>query len=116
MTTTTTLDRGGNLSYSVQIDGWYSYINGGEYTSEQQDKLAEALMSEQEKEFDSMLPDGCFWSPRASEITGPVGTDLDAALSEHAGRGGSAVDDALEAAGQKVIARFGAIEREAIGT
>lgn len=43
------LARGGeSLSYAGQIDGWYAYINNGEYTGEQQDKLTDALMAAQE--------------------------------------------------------------------
>ena len=111
MTATTTLARnGGSLSYPVQVDGWYSYINDGPYTEEQQDKLADALMAAQEREFDAMLPPGCFWHPHTSEVTGPADADLDSALA-----GFADIDAAMEAACERVTARFDEIEREALG-
>src|SRR5260370_8864148 len=111
-----TLARNGeSLSFHVQIEGWYAYINGGDYAQEQQEALASALMAAQESEFDALLPDGCYWSPRVSEVTGPVGTDLEAALaSASTGRHESAVDDAMELARHRAVARFAAINREAL--
>ncbi len=115
MTSTTLARNGGSLSFDVQIEGWYAYINGGDYTQDQQEALASALMAAQKGEFDALLPGGCYWSPRASEVTGPVGTDLEAALaSASTGRHESAVDDAMELACERVVARFDAIEREAL--
>lgn len=105
MTTTTVLARNFKLGRDYQIDGWYGFINNGEYTDDQQAALVEALMDAQESAFDEMLPDGCHWLPYVSEIQGPVGTsleDLD-------------LDDLLEQAGNAASARFDEIEAEAIG-
>lgn len=115
MTSTTLARNGESLSLQIQIDGWYAYINAGDYTEEQHEKLASALMAAQEREFDALLPDDCHWSPHTSEVTGPVGTDLEAALAPAAtGRHESAVDDAMELACERVVARFDAIEREGL--
>jgi hypothetical protein len=91
-------------------------IDGGDYTSDQADTLAEALMAAQEKEFDALLPPGCFWSPCVSEVTGPAGVGLEAALGPLAsGQGESAVDDVMELARERAIAQFAEIERETLG-
>jgi hypothetical protein len=107
---------GASLDYSVQASGWYAYIHDGGYTEEQRDRLAGALMAAQEKEFDALLPDGCYWSPHVPEITGPAGRDLEAALAPlAAGRHDSAIDDVMELACERVTARFAEIERTALG-
>lgn len=107
MTTSTVLARGGEeLSYAEQIAGWYAYINNGEYTDEQQDKLADALMAAQVDAFNAMLPGDCFWHPHTSEITGPAAADLSSLGS---------VDDAMREACAQVTAQFDAIESKALG-
>lgn len=104
MTTTAVLWRGSELSYAENVDGWYAYINGGDYLGDQQGKLTGAPMAAQEDEFDDLLPDNCFWHPHTSEITGPVDAVLDIDLNE-----------AMREACQVVIDRFEEIEREALG-
>jgi len=99
---TTTLARGYRLSYAYQADGWYSYINNGEYTSDQQDALVSALMDAQREEVDNRLPDGCTWLPLLSEIIGPVDTTIDS------------VDQIMDDATAAVIDRFAEIERSVL--
>jgi hypothetical protein len=102
--TTTTLARGSDLSYQQQAETWLNYINNGEYSGDQEDKLTTALTAAQETEFNALLPAGCHWHPHTGEIIGPVGTEL-----------GIDIADAMETAFQKVMDRFDAIEREALG-
>lgn len=104
MTTTTVLARNYKLGRDYQIDGWYGYINGGDYPDDQQAALVEALMDAQESEFDKLLPDGCFWFPRLSEIHGPISATLE----------GLDLDELLEQASNAVAARFEQIEAEAL--
>lgn len=105
MTTTTTLARNYKLGRDYQADGWYGYINNGEYTSEQQDALVEALMDAMETEVNNLLPDGCYWVPATSEITGPITATLD----------GIDLDELLETASQKVADQFEQIEADTLG-
>lgn len=104
VTATTVLWRGSDLSYSEHAHGWYAYIDGGDYPHDEQEKLVDALMSAQEKEFDDRLPDYCSWHPHVSEIIGPVDTDFDIDI-----------DETMREACEAVIDRFEEIEREAIG-
>ena len=106
MTTTTVLARTYKLSIAYQGDGWYSYINNGEYTSEQQDALVEALMGAQVEELNNRLPQGCYWLPRLGEIHGPITATLD----------GINLDEALAAAADAVAARFQEIEARVLGS
>ena len=105
MTTTTTLARNYKLGRDYQADGWYGYINNGEYTSEQQSTLVEALMDAMETEVNNLLPDGCSWCPATSEITGPVTATLD----------GIDLDELLETASRKVASQFEQIEADTLG-
>jgi hypothetical protein len=115
MATTTTLARTGVLSYDVQINGWCAYVNHGGYTSEQQVALVGALMDAQRGEFNSLLPEGCVWYPETGEVIGPVDADLSAALDAVRPRQREdALDDAMEMACERVIARFDEIERKAL--
>lgn len=106
MTTTTVLARSYQLSYAYHADGWYSYINNGEYTSEQQDALVEALMGAQVEELNRHLPKGCYWLPRLGEIHGPATATLDDIDLELA----------LMAAADAVAARFEDIEAKVLGS
>jgi len=103
--TTTVLARNYKLGRAYQADGWYGYINGGDYTSEQQDVLAEALMDAMEREVDNLLPDNCYWYPALSEIHGPIDASLE----------GVDLDDLLEEAAGAVAERFGEIAAEVLG-
>jgi hypothetical protein len=107
---------GGSLSYDEQITGWSAYIDAGDYSDDQRTTLVAALMNAQREEFNALLPEGCVWFPRTSEVIGPVDTDLAAALADlQAGQGDDTLDDAMEMACERVIARFDLIEREALG-
>lgn len=107
MTTTIVLARNGTtLSRDYNINGWFSYINNGEYTPDQQDLLVRALMDEQESEFDSLLPADVYWYPRLSEIHGPV----DATLA------GLDLDELMKQASKAVSDRFEEIEDDVLGT
>jgi hypothetical protein len=105
MTTTTLARDGFTLNRQYQSDGWAGYVNDGGYDDAQQAKLVPALMAAQEKEFDALLPDGCHWFPRLSEVQGPVGTSLD----------GYDLDVLMEQASKAVADRFSEIEREVLG-
>jgi hypothetical protein len=102
--TTTTLAKNYKLGRDYQIDGWYGYINGGDYTDNQQAALVEALMDAQESEFDTLLPDNCFWYPHLSEIHGPIDATLD----------GMDLDELMEQAANAVQERYDAIEAKAL--
>jgi hypothetical protein len=117
MTTMTTLARNGvSLSYDVQAKGWYAYIDQGGYNGEQQAALVDGLMAAQREETDSLLPDGCTWVPRIGEVIGPAGVDLEAALAPiSTGHHDDGLGDMMELACERVIARFDAIERKALG-
>jgi len=104
MTTTTVLAKNYKLGRDYQIDGWYGYINGGDYPDDQQGALVDALMNAQESEFDKLLPDDCSWFPRLSEIHGPITATLE----------GLDLDQLLEQASNTVAERFDAIEAEAL--
>lgn len=104
MTTTTVLAKNYKLGRDYQIDGWYGYINGGDYTDEQQSALVEALMDAQEREFDALLPENCFWFPYVSEIHGPT----DATLA------GLDLDELMEQAANTVQGRYDQIEAKAL--
>lgn len=106
MTTTTVLAKNYKLGRDYQIDGWYGYVNGGDYSDSQQGTLVDALMDAQESEFDNLLPDDCFWYPRLSEIHGPVSARLE----------GEDLDDLMEQASNAVAARFEQIEAEALAS
>jgi hypothetical protein len=105
MTTTTLARNGITLGLQYQVDGWYGYVNDGDYDDAQQAKLVPALVAAQEKEFDALLPDGCHWFPRLGEVQGPVGTSLD----------GYDLDALMEQASSAVADRYAEIEREVLG-
>lgn len=104
MTTTTQLACGSLLSHQVQADGWYAYINGGDYATEEQELLVDALMEAQKDEVDALLPEHCYWSPATSQIIGPVDVEHD--LAEL---------DVLMQAAENVTKRYEEIERETLG-
>lgn len=104
MTTTTVLAKNYKLGRDYQIDGWYGYINGGDYSDDQQATLVDALMDAQESEMDKLLPEDCYWFPRLSEIHGPTSATLE----------GLDLDELLERASNAVAARFEQIETEAL--
>lgn len=66
---------GYRLSRDYLRNGWYDYINSGEYTAEQRDVLVDALMVYTEKEFDSLLPQGVQWLPATNELLYDVGEE-----------------------------------------
>lgn len=106
MTTTTVIARNGSsLSGDTQAAGWAAYINGGDYTDEQQASLVEALMAAQRAEFEARLPEGCHWYPTLSEVHGPVGTDID----------DIDLDDLMGEAVEVVAGRYEQIEAETLG-
>lgn len=112
MTTTTTLARSGKLGYDENANGWADYISGGDFTGEQADALVTALMDAQEAEVNKRLPAGCFWSPRTSEIIGPVGTELE---FEVEGRREDPLRELMEETSEAVGERFDEIERATLG-
>jgi hypothetical protein len=116
MVSTTVLARnGGSLSYDVQIDGWFAFINAGGYTDEQQDALTNALMEAQRERFNSLLPDGCTWFPSTSEIIGPVDADVEAALETVApGRHSDPVDDVMAMVCEEIADRIEEIEQQVL--
>jgi hypothetical protein len=104
MTATTVLAKNYKLGRDYQIDGWFGYINGGDYTDKQQAALVEALMDAQESEFDALLPANCFWFPYTSEIHGPIDATLD----------GLDLDELMEQAANAVQGRYDEIEAKAL--
>lgn len=105
MTTTTTLARNGTtLARAYQVDGWMNFIDQGRYTDDQQTRLVEMLMDEQEAAFDAVLPECVYWYPYLSEIQGPITATLD----------GLDLNGLMEAAAQDVITRFEEIETRAL--
>lgn len=103
--TTTVLASNYKLNIAYQSDNWHSYINIGSYTDEQQDALVGALMEAQVEEFNSLLPEGCYWFPHLGEIHGPTTATLE----------GIDLDEALKAAADAVAERFEEIETGALG-
>lgn len=103
MTDLTSLAAGGALAYDYQIEGWYGFLNGGDYTAEQTAKLAAALLYAQETTMDNLLPDGCYWLPEVGQVIGPVGTEL------------SVLDDLLREAAKQVTERLADIEHDTLG-
>jgi hypothetical protein len=105
MTTTTQLACGSLLSREEQAGGWYAYINGGDYAAEEQELLVDALMEAQKDEFDTLLPEHCYWFPATSQIIGPVDVEHDF----------DDLDEVMTQAAESVIERYEEIEREALG-
>ncbi|GGM82805.1 hypothetical protein GCM10012275_61630 [Longimycelium tulufanense] len=118
MTITTTWVRDPSLGEDEVRNDWYAYINNGLYTQDQQEKLVRALLAEQQRELEDLLPDGFAWLPSTSEIIGPVDAELDLDAALEAARSGQRDDvirDVLEVVFNKVAARFEEIEREVLG-
>lgn len=105
VTVTTATTYGADFSHDKQVDGIHAYINGGDYSDEQQDKLVDAMMAALREEVDELLPEDASWQPATSEFIHPVGGDL----PEH-----EEMREIFEAAWSAVEARFGAIETEAL--
>lgn len=53
-------------------NGWYDFINGGDYPPDVQDRLVDALLLAETNEFNSRLPDGWSWYPSTSMIIMPI--------------------------------------------
>jgi len=68
---TTTLVMNCKLCDECVIREWQDTLRDGGYTEEELNRLAEALFEATQKEFRKILPEGCWWHPRASEILGP---------------------------------------------
>jgi prevent-host-death family protein len=105
MTVTTATTYGADFSSDKQTDGIYAYINGGDYSEEQQGKLVDAMMAALREEVDALLPEDVSWQPATSEFIHPVGDEL----PEH-----EEMREIFEAAWSAVEARYGAIEAEAL--
>jgi hypothetical protein len=88
-------------------DGWLAYISDGGYTVTQQDRLADALLSEQAAAVNALLPKGWTWLPHTSEVRLPAGhVDVDSID----------LDDLMRRASESVQAQFDRIEKMAIGS
>jgi hypothetical protein len=105
--TTTGVTYGADFSETAQGNGILGYINGGEYTEEQQDKLATALLDALRDEVNERLPGTATWLPWTSEFLVEVDEVDD--LPDHEDMG-----ELFEAAWTAVEARYEAIETEAL--
>lgn len=99
-TTTTTLARDNSLSRTAIINGWHDYLDG---FGEEAGRLADLAFDTQVATVNEGLPEGCQWLPWTSEITGPVGTDLDSDVVSQLLEQGAEAAAALieEAAGEE---------------
>lgn len=77
MVTTTTLATDYQLSAHALVDGLYGLL-GDEATPERVEALRERMV----EIVDGLLPDGYHWHPADSTISGPVGGELAADVSE----------------------------------
>lgn len=100
MTTTTIHGPNG----TTELNGWYDFINGADYTDAQQKELAETLLHEQANELNALLPDGWTWYPSTSEIIVPVDDEADEELD---------LDELVREASEAVQARYEEIEAAA---
>jgi hypothetical protein len=94
------------ISIETLHEGWLDYVNSGDYTPAQEEALVNRLCSEQEVEFDKLLPDGCFWQSEASAIIGPVGTSIDDVT----------VTNALAESSDRVSMRIEDIEKDVLAS
>lgn len=76
MTTTTETTYGSAFSQAEQYEGILGYLNGGDYTTEEEDVLSSALMRALEAEVDELLPEGTYWYPSTSGFVHPIDTDI----------------------------------------
>lgn len=106
MTTTTATTYGAEFSQQEQADGILAYINGGDYTQQQQTALAGAMMAALGEEVDRLLPNDVSWHPATSEFVHPVDSD---SLPDR-----EAMTDLFHRAWEALEGRFDAIEREAL--
>lgn len=60
------------FSHQYVTNGWYNFINNGEFTTEQESALVDALTSAQVDEFDALLPDEHHWLIHTSELQRPA--------------------------------------------
>lgn len=104
MATNTSARLGYKFGYDHLADGWSAYINGGDYSSKQEDALVTALVNAQVAEFDALLPDGYSLMAHTSELYYPAGDDTE--LDD--------LDELMEQASEAVTARYNAIETEAL--
>ncbi|PVC80537.1 hypothetical protein DBP19_35970 [Streptomyces sp. CS090A] len=74
---TTSSALGYKFSRDYVTNGWYDHINGGDYTSEQQSALVDALTEAQVDEFEALLPESHYWLIHTSELQYPVGDDTE---------------------------------------
>jgi hypothetical protein len=102
MTTTTTIP---GPSGDKELNGWYAYINGGDYPDTLQKELAETLLHEEMNEFNALLPENWTWFPSTSEIILPFDHE-DTEEMDH--------NELLRQASAAVIARFAEIEVKAL--
>jgi len=104
MTETTVLARNYKLGRAYHADGWRHYIKDGAYTERERHALVNALIRRQVKEFNRLLPKGCYWNPRLGEIHGPTNASLD----------GIDLDLVLAMAADAVAERFEKIETKVL--
>lgn len=105
---TSACNYGYQLSRDYLRNGWYDYINSGEYTAEQRDVLVDALMVYTEKEFDALLPQGVQWLPATNELLYDVG-------NEHLVPDREEAVNLLQQATVNLFDRYEEIETEALG-
>ncbi|MCT2594266.1 hypothetical protein LHJ74_30900 [Streptomyces sp. N2-109] len=101
--TTTSISLPGKFHTDTLADGWYAFINSGEYTSEQQDALVKALLEAQVEAANRMLPDGHVWHHMVDELVYPVGDDNELDMCEILADATQEVIDSFEAIEARVI-------------
>jgi hypothetical protein len=105
--TNTAITYGSDFSEAVRGDGMLGYINNGEYSDEQQELLATALLDALREEVDERLPGDATWLPATSEFL--VDIDEVDALPDREDMG-----ELFAQAWAAVEARFEAIETDAL--
>lgn len=65
------------FSYSYVADSWYSHINNGERTPEQESAIVDALIEAQVEEFEARLPESHYWLIDTSELQYPADDDTE---------------------------------------
>lgn len=115
---TVILAHGPSLAHDVWLPWWHSIARDDHLygTAGEVDVMGVAFWAAHVAEVNALLPAGCRWEWRAAAITGPAGTDLDAALEEAAGREGATVQDVVELGATEVLEeQADALELRVIG-
>ncbi|MEU0991241.1 hypothetical protein [Streptomyces sp. NPDC005953] len=104
MTTTKSTSLGYKFSHQYTADGWYNHINNGEYTTEQESAIVDALIDAQVTEFEARLPESHYWLIHTSELQYPAGDGTETGDLE------TLLNQSVEA----VVARLPQIETKAL--